>query len=845
MDDLPAFFFEILKQKVPPAFSFHVIWELVPDFSDTVISTNADFFLQLACGFIEQDFGKAGGILHDVLVLKQDPATLSGVAKFCLDKLHSGNVTESEVGSMAFLIADLIKAQLADIGEIQNIVALVKAYPEKTLAFSGFEELIDQIPDPLLAEMMKTTLEWAIEKMTSEEAIGFDDLDFCGEVMKQKENLAVVSPFITELAGAGDVERCIALYLTSLVITCRPSIGEDPGRFKELLTASLQSEQLFVRNAVLEMISAMKLDTISADVTPIFPDIINEILDMLSRTPPDNTQMSLAMLAMCCLCDCCDQEIEGLMQRVWPLSGMVSSESGAAAFVRLCACIVKLTEDCDDEFLGEVVDFLGKMLQTGDPEIQAESLTLVAAVLSKDESMSELLLPPCTSLFEPLLKYENKEVVGTTAAALGTISEILKEQAVPLIQPVLALLLGLIEVDGDGDTSGPADDALSAASCFATYSGNLELIAHLCGICLTFLKETEKPHLQDAACRALCRLGKSEKIAEVPVIGDIYAQLVQMLLGPYDIEDVGRIFGAAGLVFKRARRVNEQVFNEMAIQVIRRWLSESVNGQNICQHPQLVTILDDVMIFMGRVLKTGISGADEICSVLLQAIPACGDNVKFCILGALTDAVEYCPVTEETVGNICQFVLSAAPTINETDFRQNTAYFVGMLIRKYPQHIEIGRRFMPFIQQWWSSGLSKKSGHEELLVNCASFFLTYANADPTALSEEMFTAALKRFPPTVDVRETDSMLAMICSILQTRGGAFSERIHGEIALSLAKLFTEPEWKFMSRRIPSERVEIARQLLKTEMGNGQINNYVRSFFQKKRAKAAALEKALSM
>ena len=843
--EYPAFLFEILSQKVPPAFAFEVCFELVQDFPEEMIVSHTEMILGLGCQFMSQNFRKAVKLILAVLDLEHGPLDLRNVVQFTLEKLHSRSVTEPEIEPLAYLVADLVSEKLVDVVEVQNVVALiVQQFPMNVTAFAGFEDIIDVIPGELLQEMLRTTVAFAVQKMKSDQAIGSDDLDFCGSVLEQKGDPGVVSGFIKDLVAAGDAEKCIALYLMGLMIRYCPAAGDDPAPISDLLHASLRSGEFFVRKAALEVLIGMGMSTLSANLTSIIADLINETVEMLSRTERDDEQTVLALQALDNLCQKCDSEIEGLIQRVWALSGMVSPENGAAGFVRLMASVVKLMEEVDDDFLNDVVGFLENMFKTNDPEIQAESLKLVAEVVSKEESMAELLLPACTDLFGVLLKYENKEVVSATIESLGSLSESLQEKSIPLIQPVLPVILEYVKVDENGDIGSEADDALSAAACYACHTANLELMSHVCGICLSFLKETERPYLQDAAARAIIFLSKSQKLAEVPVVVDIFQQLVQMLLGPYSLEYVSRIFDAAGAVFKRARRVNEALFNQKAIEVIQRWLAETINGQNIFQHPGLVAILDDIMLFVGRVFKAGITGVDQICAGLLQAMANCTNDVKFCILGALTDAVEYCQVSPEIISNVCQLLLESIKTVNDLDFRQNVAYFMSMLMRKYPQQVELGNMMRPAIEQWWTTGLTKKSGYEELLVNCASFFLSYGNANPSALSEAMLTAALTKFPPNADIGESASMLTMICSLLQNHGSLFSEKLQATLALSLAKLFTEPESKLTSRKIPDATLATARQVFKTLMNNPQINEFVRSNFQKKRTKIRALEAVLS-
>jgi hypothetical protein len=148
---------------------------------------------------------------------------------------------------------------------------------------------------------------------------------------------------------------------------------------------------------------------------------------------------------------------------------------------------------------------------------------------------------------------------------------------------------------------------------------------------------------------------------------------------------------------------------------------------------------------------------------------------------------------------------------------------------------------LPVITEWWNFGLCKKSGYEEMLANCSSFFLTYALADPEGIPEELIVRALERFPPA-DRAETVTMCESVLTIAAASGTSVA--MQAAIAKGIARLLTETEANKAKRKLDQAILGKLLELLRAIMANEQIAEQVLQEFRKYRTKLAQLHALLA-
>jgi hypothetical protein len=377
---------------------------------------------------------------------------------------------------------------------------------------------------------------------------------------------------------------------------------------------------------------------------------------------------------------------------------------------------------------------------------------------------------------------------------------------------------------------------LETAAIYAGRSKDQTLIVETATVIMHFLKEGK----YDEQLRGVQALGNAAPgMADLPLAAELYEQAIAVISTVEQPELVEAGLEALRRVFKFCRHQNPETYIAKTFEFVSAFVGGSITllqGTPVADTPFGSSLLQSLMEFLGDLFAAAPVGIDGICEYLLCWLASATQSDQYAILGALTDAIEYCAVDDHTLSRLLQWLTEAVPRLTEPDSQHNSAYLLSLLLRKYPQYREHAAAFLPIITEWWNFGLGKKSGYEDLLANCVSFFLAYACVNPAGIEEELLIRALAKFPPA-DMGESATACELLLSILKS--GGISGEFQAAIAEGVARLLTEPEGKRAKRKISEELMDEVREAFRGIMARVDIHGEILSEFQNKRSKLAEI------
>jgi hypothetical protein len=309
-----------------------------------------------------------------------------------------------------------------------------------------------------------------------------------------------------------------------------------------------------------------------------------------------------------------------------------------------------------------------------------------------------------------------------------------------------------------------------------------------------------------------------------------------MIRSHTEIDFLDEAMTAARRLFKFCRAQDPELFTTEALLFVGDFLRGEIqflNGRLPHDFPGISDIVQPVMEFVGQVFAARPAGIDELCEHLLSWASVATQLEAFPIIGALGDAVEFCPISDELVTHFCRFITELAPRITDIDLQHTVSYIFGMLLRKFPREIGMGMEVLPVVMQWWNRGL-EKSGCEELVSNIASFFLSCEYVKRSTINEPLLVECVRKFPPD-DIGETNTQIELLCFLTPDK----SARFQLATAVAFSKLFTEGETENRKRKILPDLHERGMWLFRGLMENDEIRNDVISLYHKQKQKTARI------
>jgi hypothetical protein len=189
----------------------------------------------------------------------------------------------------------------------------------------------------------------------------------------------------------------------------------------------------------------------------------------------------------------------------------------------------------------------------------------------------------------------------------------------------------------------------------------LTLLKPVCSAIAQFLREGEHDG-QKGALTSLARVARA--LAESPAAAELFELTATAVETFEETENLDAAFQALRRIFKFCYRRQQSFFLEKAVGLITKVMLGDIaimNGRSAPVCPALAPLIQPLMGFLGDVFAAGPSGVEPVCDSLLEWLATVNETDRFSLIGALSDAIEYCPVEDCVISAICNYFSALPP----------------------------------------------------------------------------------------------------------------------------------------------------------------------------------------
>ncbi|OHS95643.1 hypothetical protein TRFO_38241 [Tritrichomonas foetus] len=846
--------FNLVMNSSNTDFVFFWVSYTIDDLPDQIIKENIPKFTQLAQWGLQQAeqgaslyFSYSSTIFIHILDFSNDMSIFEPVCQTILKMLPLVNSLDLDSSSSFFSLSiSLLSHNLLPLAMFEQFLAAVSCTDYKYHVIQWFTEIVSILDNDSLMKLLQLDVEILASQIEEEGTVQEDAFGIIDKIITEKNGSAMIKDLIKTLFTSDENHQCVGVYLLKSIIQSSVMATEEEAQFVlTCLQNALKSQSQLFHEAALRVIS--DFSDLSTEFASIIPQLIEITFPFISSNDLPICQLAYASLRT--LLDECDVEINGLLSTVWNIRDKIQPEM-ITSYMEVTAKIIENSQDSlDDEVIDSIIEWL-ETIFTPETDIVtcASALIIISVLITYDESLIEFLIPQCQQTATEAFQTNNPDAISKSCDYLKSVAVTFKTRSIEIISPFVPFLGQALM------NQSYQSVALVTASIYCGYSGDPTLTEPIIKILMDYLKDDNELELQICGCEAvedfarlLGKLSAPENNPNSSNFGasavELYQLVTNIIVTVEEAELINKAFCGARNLYKHCRMTNLLKFQELTGNFITKFLSGQIkylNGQPPFNVPKMDLLMQDVMRFFGTFFKSKPQGVTPICLNLVEWMKQTAEKNIFSIIGALTDAIEFCQIDESVPIQMCSFIQSTANMINDPDLQQNISYFLGLLCRFFSQQIGLVQQVMPSILNWWSRALSKKSGYKELLANIASFFLSYANLDE-GFPENLLIGAFNQFPP-VDLLETATMC-------QSTIGLFSKRqpspeVIVAAANALSRLFIESSANLEKRKIPEDVFVQTKNLFKSLMSNQQIMNTVFASYNSKKKKKEQLMKLLS-
>ncbi|KAH0792496.1 STE family protein kinase [Histomonas meleagridis] len=737
-------------------FTLYVISECIYDIPDEFFQSNFQAILTLANTFLNDPQIRFLENLSKIYIRLEsfapDASVFQPICAFLVQLLPQvESLNDEQLAAYWYLFDDFVAESLLPLEVFPQALEIISKSERGIIAIKLFTSVIYTLPNELFQVLLNTAISVIIGVVSREKSLPTESLEFIYDAIIQRNIIQEIVPLFNTLISAGNEDHTIvAIGLLYPILSSQGTLKEsESSLYINTLINAIQSNNYHLLETALYVLS--KLNDRSSSITQDIIPLIKVILPHL--TSNDDSICYLAYNAIITLCQASDTDLISLFPIVWSLhTNNAIKETQINSYITLISSIISSTENLDDEIVDSILVWLDELYNENNPiTIHASALNIITELIIKDETLVDSFLPQIIQTLNQGLNSENDDVIQDCLMFLQTFSKAFKEKSVPIIQQFLHSLENLLHCHHNR----PMSQTMMVTSFYTGYSKDITLLMPLCEIIDSFLNDFDSQEKQDDGCLAITYL--SRVLSTSPYSIKFFQTIIGIIRRITEIELLETAFRSLKALYKRCHQFNPQIFMEESMKFLNDLFGGNItflNGVPPYQVPKFSYLIDSLMEFISSIFISGQTNIEPICEYLLQWLQVANEEEMFSIIGSLCDAVEYCNIDSRITINICQFIIKFSNIIKNIDLQQNIAYFMSLILKKYPQELELAKQILPFMIQWFENGKSKETGTQELLANIASFFLEFACLD-NSFDENLLIEAIKKFPP-FDLGESEA-----------------------------------------------------------------------------------------
>lgn len=838
-----------------PVMAIMLIFSGCTSIDESLIEENAATFLQIAFtvfqGFQFQYFEAIAAILiacTDTQAFIDAAQNIVQIVDFGFQNYDS--LKDSQIYSICTVFSQLFVNKIVDDAQFSNYLHIVMQHAEEDpatalFAANNFEDCVQLLSDENLLEILVFCLTANVKVIESEGNIPEDGTDIIKSALEKRNIGQVIYQKVGEFMNEEDIApKMLALRLISDVLLFAPDAVSNEGEYiKTLFSEACTCDITSIKQTALTSLAS--LENAPTKLRPVIIGIILATLNCIVDS--DDTTRILAYSSLNKLLDTLDDEISGLFDEVWSILENIPP-SDITSYISLVSSIILHSSDIDDDRMDAIYTWLDDISnEERELDVRAASLEVIGAIMVAQNSFIDDLVELAQGIISLCFEENNEQLLNEVFHTLKLVISTFKGEAVSFIEPFVENINQILvnPVTGDEET-GCFLHALITAAFYIGYSGNRSLLQITVSQIIRFLNNQallteENTFLAAGSVVKIFVPSENEEENQFfkENIISIYDLMVKSIIKNQEFECLDTGFKCLKSVYKYGVVFEREHFMTSAVDLISKFFSGELtifDGVPAKQSPCTEFIAESFCVFVGKVFECNLPQANEISNFMLEWLnEAQSVGVMYPITGALSDAIEFCELDPSIPTNLSMFVINHADEIDDPDLQHNISYFLGLIVRRFPELNEVVARMMPYVERWFANAVEKESGYAEMIANIVSFYLSYAAVDPS-FPEINLQRCLKYFPPA-DLAETETQIQQILVIFQRQ---FSQDTMASCAMALSKYFVEAPQKVSKRKVAPEIVEQAKNLFKALCGSSEVNQFVFRQYANQRQKRAILQ-----
>lgn len=542
---------------------------------------------------------------------------------------------------------------------------------------------------------------------------------------------------------------------------------------------------------------------ITSDFSSSFVPLLKAIVPFLIVDDAELRQLSYQSLIT--LIDCFDDEIENFIDTIWDIRSKIFSED-ISHYVNLMGVLISQSNDVTDDHIEEIVNYVLPLVNSGDVNIQCQSLSVFSAIMIQQGFIFDEYLEIGNKIVKKAFDSEDTDddSLKSIMSFFNNLLNEFKDEVICYVESYIESIFKLMSEKSSDITS----DCLHV---ICTYIGQKRAVFHIEEISkyIMNLLKSEDVDKSIEGCNYICLIYRT--LFPVQENDDLNNLLLFICQELYNIvkhiiktsDDFDLIDNALIAIRKLIKAgysgLNRSFYVEDSALFIRSMIEGGVHfikceGSVSVSYP----IIESLAELIGKMFKLGTPILVDLLNFLFNWTKVADEIELFSIVGAICDAIEFTDVSKDVPLMILEFIVGNIREFSSVDLIRNISYMFSLLVNKYEESIGVILDHIDVIVSWWRNGVEINTGYQETLSNIASLFLTL-KAHNIDISDDIVVMTIDMFPPA-DLEETSDQAEYILKILSFTQ---SQKIMLSSVFAFSKLISEGNTKITKRKMSQE------------------------------------------
>lgn len=651
----------------------------------------------------------------------------------------------------------------------------------------------------------------------------------------------------------------VSIVIYSLIFDLAPEIAfaDVDSIISDLMSALDRNDELLSMAVCIVLCTFQdSFHFIDVYAPPFLPKIVPFIVS------PNNELRQQANNALGTLCDIISAPVPNFFEALWSFKDSIPSTEIDTYLDHLSSSIQKSVNFTDDK-ANEVVKFVLPFLSNPDVEISSNFLTVVGTLVSIDEALVSELLPPSMNVIMNCFNSPDssdsaeKQCLYFIVKIYESYGDKFNEQFKPAVQTVLNLLSAdeneADEGNGNAIPLSIRSAALDTCCTVAQATSDVELASKLQESCVTCFTEDyenqilndEEEEVEEADIDELINEVEFNSISE----GSKACCKIVKLLNNEDKKQLFYNIFEYTMKTNSARCASESMkpickllhcssdedrpfylnkCGQMLEQIINNTFN-ALEGKEVFSGQVDMFLMTNIAFLISEVVRYPSPIIETLCQFMINIIKSYEDtSYLYSFIGAYSDVIKFKTGSQQAIQAIINLIPNLLQIAKDPSTKLNLTYLLNLIVQNDPSSVQNIIQFVPTLQEWYVQGSASPNGHQIMLSNIGSAFLTFF-ANGMQLDFNLLNEAIAEFPP-FDTHETVSMIQNMATVFTQN--QVDESCIKNAVMALIKFFLLSEVDLKKRKVSPELMNVAHQMLITFANSQpQIIQEIRVEYQK--------------